>query len=62
MEFKVLLIRAGLTQGKLAKKIGTSQQMVSRWVQGRQPEYYYLPLLASALGVDIEAVVKSFLA
>ena len=62
LTFKVLLVQAGLTQGKLARKIGTSQQKVSRWARGSQPEYYYLPLLVTALGVDMETVVRSFLA
>ena len=61
MELKDLLRKAAMSQSRLARKIGTSQQKVSRWINGSQPEYYYLPLLAEALEVSVEAVVRSFL-
>ena len=60
-KFKILILKADFTQEELAKKLGTSQQNVSRWAQGCQPDYYYLPQMSEALGVNIETIVRAFL-
>lgn len=61
MGFKILILKAGLTQDKLAKKLGTYQQKVASWVNGSQPDYIYLPKLAELFGVKIEDVVMAFI-
>lgn len=59
MELKILILKAGLTQDKLAKKLGTYQQKVASWINGSQPDYIYLPKLSEILGVTIEDVVNA---
>lgn len=45
---------AGLTQARLAKKIGTSQSMVARWESGSQvPSVRTLMKIAEATGLEL---------
>ncbi len=47
---------AGLTQEELGKAVGVSTQAVSRWECGGAPDISLLPVIADALGVDINAL------
>lgn len=52
-------LAAGLTQGQLAKMIGTTQAMICRWERGeRTPKLSSLQRLATALGVDWTDLVQ----
>ena len=55
------MIKAGLTQKTLAEKIGTYQQKVSYWLNGGQPDYYYVPKIAEATGTTIADVVYAII-
>ena len=61
MGLKILMIKAGLTQKTLAEKIGTYQQKVSYWLNGGQPDYYYIPKIAEATGATIADVVYAII-
>lgn len=41
--------KAGMSQAELAKRIGATQQAVSLWEQGTDPQAVWLPLLADHL-------------
>ncbi len=62
------LIRAlrqeqGLTQSQLAQRLGVSDKAVSKWERGGgSPDLSLLPLLASALAVDLESLLAGELA
>ena len=44
--------KAGLTQGELAKRLGSYQRTISGWETGQgAPSYTKLPQIAEALGV-----------
>lgn len=47
-------LKKGLTQGKLAQKIGTKQSAIARFESGTtNPTYDFLEKIASALGTKI---------
>ncbi|MCU1499450.1 MAG: helix-turn-helix protein [Acidimicrobiales bacterium] len=48
-----LLVRHGLVQADLAKRVGVSQQTVSKWITGETlPRPKLVPLLEEAIGVE----------
>lgn len=50
-------IKGGLTQAKLAKKMGTKQSAISRFESGRtRPTMEFYTKLAAALGMRIKVV------
>lgn len=52
-------IKKGLTQEKLAKKIGTKQSVISRLESGRaNPSIAFLKKLAEALGASLQVQFK----
>ena len=61
MTFKELMKRKGYTQAELAEIIGVNQATISGWQNGlRTPRTKQLPLIAKALGVSVNTLVKSF--
>ena len=46
----------GYTQETLGKMIGVTTQAVSKWERGSSPDAELLPLIADALGVNIDAL------
>lgn len=49
----------GLTQGELAERLNTDQQMISLWERGKtQPSRTGAMLLASYLGLSVEAMLS----
>ena len=59
MQFKELM--GNITQRELAEKLGTTQQLISRWVSGKGvPKTTDLPRIAKALKVPVEQVLECF--
>lgn len=53
--FKFLLNEKGLTQNQIALKLNTTQQTVSRWINGlNEPDYSILVSLANILNVSLD--------
>lgn len=51
-----------MTQEEIARRLGVSQQAVSKWYSGKSlPKGIYLVRLAKLLGKDTEAVLNDFL-
>ena len=47
-------LRAGFTQGELAKQLGTTQSVVARWESGdRSPSLETIERIAHACGLDV---------
>lgn len=60
MGVKELRMKAGISQGALAKAVGVSQGAVSHWEHGaNRPTFEMIPRLASALGVTADEVVSA---
>lgn len=54
-KIKQLRLKAGLTQNRLAEKLGIGAQSVSKWENGiAMPDITTLPLLAEVFGVSID--------
>lgn len=51
----------GLTQERLAERVGVKQPTVSRWLRGAWPEVPYLPVIASELGVTVDDLLATSL-
>lgn len=61
MSFKNLLKEKSISQTKLAKKLGVSQALISKWANDTcEPQLVMLPKLAQIFGVDIETILRSF--
>lgn len=61
MQFKELM--GNVTQKELAKKLGSTQQLISRWASGKGvPKTTDLPRIANALNVSVEQVLECFTA
>lgn len=60
-EFRILRLRAGVTQTELAEKIGVSTASISHWETGRHsPKSGDIVKLADALNVPAESIVRMF--
>lgn len=58
LRIKVMREHLGFSQNKLAKLTGIPRPLISQWEHGKQdPSAKYLPKLAKALGVPIEALL-----
>lgn len=58
---KQILFQRNIKQSQLAKKLGVTQQLVSKWVTGGcQPQIEMLPKLAEALNCSVEEIVNCF--
>lgn len=58
---KQILFQRNIKQSQLAKKLGVTQQLVSKWVTGGcQPQIDMLPKLAEALNCSVEEIVNCF--
>ena len=56
---RALRQRRGMTQLRLAERIGVSDKAVSKWERGRgAPDISLLPALSEALGVDTKALLR----
>lgn len=54
---RMLRERAGMTQSAVAAKIGVTREAVANWERGSSaPRQAMLPLLATSLGVEVEAL------
>ena len=61
MRFKKLM--GNVTQKELAQKLGSTQQLISRWASGKGvPKTTDLPRIAKALNVTVEQVLECFTA
>lgn len=59
--FQDIMKTKGFTQTQLAKKLGVTQALISKWVNGEGvPRTTMLPKIAEALGVSIEEIVNCF--
>lgn len=59
MDIKERRIELGLSQQKLATKLGVRQNTVSSWETGvRRPDITILPKLASVLGCTIDDLFR----
>lgn len=55
-QIKQYRLQKGYTQEALGKMIGVTTQAVSKWERGSSPDAELLPLIADALGVNIDAL------
>ena len=55
-QIKQYRLEKGYTQEKLGQMIGVTTQAVSKWERGSSPDAELLPLIADALGVNIDAL------
>lgn len=57
-KIKALRIAKGMTQEKLAERLGISSQAVSKWERGiTYPDIIFLPILTQALDVSADALL-----
>jgi len=58
-KFKLARMKAGLTQLELAKKLGVSESLITKWETGRgKPRGVKLEMLAQVLNVKPEELVE----
>ena len=58
---KQILSARNIKQAQLAEYLGVTQQLVSKWINGRcQPQIEMLPKLAEALNCSVEDIVNCF--
>ena len=55
-QIKKYRLKEGLTQETLGRMIGVTTQAVSKWERGSSPDAELLPLIADALGIDIDTL------
>lgn len=61
MEFKKLLNNANKTQLQLAKEVGVTQALISKWVVGKcQPQLNMVGRLAEVLHCTVEDILSCF--
>ena len=63
MEFheilKQLRVKEGLSQERLAKEIGVSKQLISRWEQGDEiPDLHHLMALSDWFGISLDELLR----
>ena len=59
MQIRVVREKCGITQAKLAEKIGVNQKAVSQWERGdTNPSADKLPAIAATLGCTIDDLFK----
>lgn len=59
--FRQLLRTSGYTQIELARKLGVTQALVSKWVTGRgTPKTVTVPKIAEVFGVSVDEVIACF--
>ena len=57
-KYKYYRMKAGMTQGQLAKKVGVKQPTVACWEAGRaNPTARLLPIVAKVLKVKIDVLL-----
>lgn len=56
--FKRARMELGLSQMELAKKIGIDQRAISDYERGRLPRIARIPIIARALNISIDELIK----
>ncbi len=60
MRFSVLVYSKGFKQKDLAKELGVSQQLVSKWCSHKcKPQEQSINQMATIFGISVEKVIKS---
>ena len=59
--FRQLLRTSGYTQVELARKLGVTQALISKWVTGRgTPKTVTISKIAEVFGVSVDEVIACF--
>lgn len=59
LEIKILLLRAGVTQSSIAKKIGVTPPFVNQIIKGQRPTGRVRRAIAEAVGKRVEELWPS---
>ena len=61
IEIKVALLRAGVTQTKIAKQTGVAPSIVNRVIQGKVVSRHVAQAVADSIGLRLEEVFPKYL-